>query len=218
MLRERKQSISRRDRIADSAEKLFCTRGYYGASVRDITNDAGVNVGLVNYYFKTKEDLFRYVVLRRHDQLHDFVRISLDQAVDSAAPGLPTTRALIRAFIAPFIALLRNEDPGWAYYIKLISHVLTLYHVAALRETMASLNDISELFIERLRLVHPTMDDKSFYAALYAIEAVMGFMVQDPGFLDNLTLNHYHSAEMDKLLDHLVPFLAGGVEATSRPE
>jgi tetracycline repressor-like protein len=144
------------------------------------------------------------------------VRISLEQVVDSATPELPTTRALIRAFIAPFIDLLRHEEPGWAYYIKLISHVLTLYHVDPLRETIESLNDISELFIERLRLIHPEMDDKSFFAALYAIEAVMGFMVQDPGFLDNLTLNHYHSAEMDKLLDHLVPFLAGGVEATAR--
>ena len=59
---------SRRDsRIAilDSAEALFAERGYFGVSVRDITEHADVRLASVNYHFRTKEKLFREVVTRR---------------------------------------------------------------------------------------------------------------------------------------------------------
>ena len=46
-----------RERILDSAEKLFARRGFHGVSVRDITQDAGVDVALVNYHFGTKQAL-----------------------------------------------------------------------------------------------------------------------------------------------------------------
>lgn len=208
----------RQETIADAAERLFCIHGYYGTSMREIAGEAGINLGLINYYFDGKEQLFRFVVLRRRDALHDIVDASLGAAVEAARPGRPDAAALIRAFVEPFIDLLRHENPGWAHYIKLTSQVLALYHVPALAEAMASLRSISQLFIDRLRDCYPTLDDANFYAIVYAVESVMSFIVQDPGFLDSLTLNHHHSAAMDRLLDYLVPFLAGGAEAlATRP-
>ena len=45
-------------KIADSARKLFVKKGLKRTTVRDIAAESGVNVAMVNYYFRSKEKLF----------------------------------------------------------------------------------------------------------------------------------------------------------------
>src|ERR1700685_551595 len=48
---------STKDKLMDAAEKLFARRGFHGASLRDITGVAGVDLALVNYHFGSKHGL-----------------------------------------------------------------------------------------------------------------------------------------------------------------
>jgi hypothetical protein len=50
-----------KERILDAAERLFARDGFYGISVRDITEEAGVDVALVSYHFGGKRELFTAV-------------------------------------------------------------------------------------------------------------------------------------------------------------
>ncbi|MET0461838.1 MAG: TetR family transcriptional regulator [Chitinophagaceae bacterium] len=43
--------------IMEAAEKLFADKGFEGTSVRDIAEDAGVNLAMISYYFGSKEKL-----------------------------------------------------------------------------------------------------------------------------------------------------------------
>jgi len=45
-------------KIIASAEKLFYQKGKAGTSMQDIADDAGINRTLLNYYFRTKDQLF----------------------------------------------------------------------------------------------------------------------------------------------------------------
>ena len=47
-----------RQRLLDTATKLFAEKGYAGTSVREIVNRAGVSKPVLYYYFKSKEGLF----------------------------------------------------------------------------------------------------------------------------------------------------------------
>jgi AcrR family transcriptional regulator len=49
-------------RIIVAARTRFLLEGVDGASLRQIAKDAGTNIGMVYYYFKTKDDLFLAVV------------------------------------------------------------------------------------------------------------------------------------------------------------
>jgi AcrR family transcriptional regulator len=49
-------------RIVNAARACFLSRGVDGASLREIARDAGTNIGMVVYYFATKDDLFLAVV------------------------------------------------------------------------------------------------------------------------------------------------------------
>jgi AcrR family transcriptional regulator len=45
-------------KIMEEARKLFVKKGLKGTTVRDIAAESGVNVAMVNYYFRSKEKLF----------------------------------------------------------------------------------------------------------------------------------------------------------------
>jgi AcrR family transcriptional regulator len=49
-------------RIIEAARARFLLQGVDGASLRSIAHDAGTSIGMVYYYFKTKDELFLAVV------------------------------------------------------------------------------------------------------------------------------------------------------------
>ena len=63
-------SASTKDRILGAAEVLFAQRGFDGASLRQLTAAAGVNLAAVNYHFGSKEKLVEQVFRRRLDALN----------------------------------------------------------------------------------------------------------------------------------------------------
>jgi AcrR family transcriptional regulator len=56
-----KEELDTQNRIKEAAKKVFLKQGYDGAKIRQIAEEAGVNVALVNYYFRSKEQLFKSI-------------------------------------------------------------------------------------------------------------------------------------------------------------
>lgn len=55
----------KREHIMDVAEKLFAENGYDAASTRKIASEAYVNSAMIAYYFGSKEELYKSIILRR---------------------------------------------------------------------------------------------------------------------------------------------------------
>lgn len=49
-------------KIIQAADKIFTRKGYAATRTRDIAEEAGTNLALLNYYFGSKEKLYKYVV------------------------------------------------------------------------------------------------------------------------------------------------------------
>src|SRR6478672_6786371 len=52
-----------RDKILSAAGEVFAEQGFEGATIRAITERAGVNVAAVNYHFRDKAELYNRVVV-----------------------------------------------------------------------------------------------------------------------------------------------------------
>jgi len=50
-------------KIKNAARKIFLEQGYEGAKIRQIADEAGVNLAMVNYYFRSKELLFKSIYI-----------------------------------------------------------------------------------------------------------------------------------------------------------
>jgi len=82
-----------RDRIVAAAADLFSERSFDGATTREIATRAGVTQPLLNYHFRSKDELWRAAV----DSLFDL----LNKTMDERAAGLrgvdEVTSAKLRA-------------------------------------------------------------------------------------------------------------------------
>ncbi|MCW3124021.1 MAG: TetR/AcrR family transcriptional regulator [Flavipsychrobacter sp.] len=56
--------------IINTAERLFSVKGFDGTSVRDIAQEAGVNLAMISYYFGSKEKLMEAVFEKRMNVVH----------------------------------------------------------------------------------------------------------------------------------------------------
>ena len=56
--------------IIDIAEKLFAEKGFSGTSIRDISQEADINVSMISYYFGSKEKLIEALFTIRSE---DFI-------------------------------------------------------------------------------------------------------------------------------------------------
>ena len=59
------KKISTRDKILNSAHKLFYERGYNATSIDDILRDAGLNKGSLYHLFKGKKEVLLAVIAER---------------------------------------------------------------------------------------------------------------------------------------------------------
>lgn len=102
-----------RELLLIAALRSFAEKGFEGATARDIASAAGVNHGLIRYYFGDKEKLWRAAVGRAFSQLSDGLAAVRDD------PTLTTDRQraglLIRNYVRfvarhPEFVLLMHEE------------------------------------------------------------------------------------------------------------
>ena len=59
----------KRVHLLQIAETLFSAKGYEGTSVRDIAEEAGVNIAMISYYFGSKEKLMQALFEQRTTEI-----------------------------------------------------------------------------------------------------------------------------------------------------
>lgn len=103
-----------RERLLASALARFLGEGVEGASLRRIADDAGTNIGMVYYYFKTKDELFLAVVEEVYAGiLADIERIlGTYEAHPKSAPDL----------IGALYARIARLDPHELDVLRLVMH------------------------------------------------------------------------------------------------
>jgi TetR/AcrR family transcriptional regulator, regulator of cefoperazone and chloramphenicol sensitivity len=95
-----------RDKILSAAGEVFAEQGFEGATIRAITEHAGVNVAAVNYHFRDKAELYTRVALDACS-----VRAAYREVMAEAANS-PQER--LRGLIYHFLEyLLDPARPNW---------------------------------------------------------------------------------------------------------
>lgn len=82
----RRDSARTRQRLLDAARSRFAQHGYAGTAVREIAEEAGVNVALINRYFESKDGLFAACLAEAIDELRR-------DTADAAPDALPSVIA-----------------------------------------------------------------------------------------------------------------------------
>ncbi|NLO70381.1 MAG: TetR/AcrR family transcriptional regulator [Porphyromonadaceae bacterium] len=62
---------STEEKIKIAAEKLFMEQGFSSTRTRDIADAADINLALLNYYYRSKKNLFDTIMMEKLDMFFD---------------------------------------------------------------------------------------------------------------------------------------------------
>lgn len=72
-IKNKELDYSTEEKIKAAAEKVFMEKGYSGARTRDISEEAGINLSLLNYYFRSKENLYNIIMMDKLKVFFDII-------------------------------------------------------------------------------------------------------------------------------------------------
>ncbi len=98
------KDISTEEKIKNAARIVFHKKGFSATRTRDIAEEAGINLALLNYYFRSKEKLFDIIVL---ETMQAFFK-SINQVFNDSST---TLESKIETLVVNYIDLLiANPD------------------------------------------------------------------------------------------------------------
>ncbi len=109
LLRRMTTDSSTEDLIKEAARKIFHEKGYEATKTRDIAEASGINLALLNYYFRSKKKLFDQIMM---ESLQTFLGVIFRILSDPDT----SVRAKIQAFVNQYIDML-SVNPNLPIFI-----------------------------------------------------------------------------------------------------
>ena len=101
--------LSTQDKILKAAKTVFFQKGYDGTRTRDIAAEAEVNLAMLNYHFKSKEQLFELVMM---DALKSFISVIKEILNDPNTDFETKLERIIGKYIDKFL-----EEPQLPFFV-----------------------------------------------------------------------------------------------------
>lgn len=205
-----------RDRILDTAERLFAEHGFDGTSLRQITEVAAVNLAAVNYHFGSKEDLYSQVFLRRIVPINARRMALFDEAVARArGRPLPLT-AIFDSFIRPIFEMA-DRAPS---FLRLLAR-----NIGAPPPFMSTILEAQfrPLIVRYVKALHDALPHLPAKTVFWRMHFVVGMTLHCASHhftIDKMSAGLCHADDLDEMLRHLVDFAVAGMRgplATDRP-
>jgi AcrR family transcriptional regulator len=109
-----------RERLIETAERLFATEGVNGVSLREIVRASGArNVTALQYHFGDRRGLLRAVLERHHREIEAARHALLDAYEAGETEGV---HALSAALVRPLAAKLAH--PGGRAYLQILGELV----------------------------------------------------------------------------------------------
>jgi AcrR family transcriptional regulator len=140
------QSVDRRAQILDAAVVVISRRGVDRARLADVAEQAGVSLGLVQHYFRTRERLLIETFRREQERIS---QIWHDAVPDDADPLTRLAEYLRLSSPEGSASAATPFDPGWSFWLEFWSKANRDDEIRA--EVSDIYGDFAELYREAIR-------------------------------------------------------------------
>ena len=197
-----------RERVLDVAERLFADSGFVSTSLRDITNEAGVNLAAVNYHFGSKDALLVAILERRIRPVNNRRIALLDDLESRTANGGPTLVEIVTAFVSPPFQSAIREGARRPEILKLVGQLHSLASPDARKLFIRQFDEVRIRFTASFQRALPDIDPEEVGRRVMYIVGAMTYIMswgEQSGYPP--------SQAQDRLLQSLVDFASAGMAA-----
>jgi AcrR family transcriptional regulator len=196
---------STKERILAAAEALFAQRGFDGASLRQLTASAGVNLAAVNYHFGSKEKLVEQVFKRRLDALNQHRLAELDKI--AGRPGT-TLDDVLAAYIRPALEL--SHEGNGSLFMRVLARAFA-EHDDTLRQFLSeNYGHVMRQFTAEFARLLPHLEKAELYWRIDLVTGALTHAMSGFGMIqrkDNVSEQQHR----EQTAAHLIRFAAAGL-------
>jgi AcrR family transcriptional regulator len=198
-------------RILDAAEELFSHHGIYGVSIRDIADGAGVDTALLHYHFANKDGIYEAVLLRRAAEVNEARLLSMNEYL-AAARGKPSVEGVVRAYLRPIFARLRESGRGFGNYAALIAlaNNSALWGGGAVKEYF---DPAVQCLIGLLRLALPKAREENLYWAYQFLSGALTLSYSRNRRIEGLSHGSCRANDYAAIEPRLIAWCTAGIAA-----
>jgi AcrR family transcriptional regulator len=196
-------------KILEAAEAELAEFGFSGASIRNITQRAGVNVASINYHFGSKVELIKELFKYRITPLNELRLAMLRAEQEAAESGIVPVATLVDILVRPTVDKLMTREGR--KFVQAMARCMSepLEFMEELDEEI-----FQEVFTTFLAALQKAMPELTLQQAMeklnFIICSLVGFMMHFPR-MDRFVGQESSKAEFDDLLERYVEFLSMGV-------
>lgn len=212
----------RRDRILDAAERLFSEWGIDGVSMREIAAEAGVQLALINYYFGTKQELYRAVFRRRIEPISTRRLSSLQTVLDRKQPPA-AIEDVLEALARPWVEL--RDKRGGQTYTRLIAREAADPREADRGIVKELLDPVARSFLQAMEQALPGRSKSEIHWAYHYFIGALLLILMNPERLRRLSGPACDLNDGESVIGEIVGFFAhalktpnGARPAETRPK
>jgi AcrR family transcriptional regulator len=202
-----------KQRILDSAERLFADHGFKAASLRTIIADAQVNLAAIHYHYHSKEALFDAVIVRRLQPINR-ERIELLEAFERAAPeGGPALEQVLEAFLAPPFRFGPDPNSG-QNFVRLMGRIFSEEPSVWSSMVKRHFGVVLARFIPAFQRALPELPPAEFFWRVHFVVGAFSHALRSCG--QNLEVLHGGLCDMSDVegtIRRLISFSAAGFRA-----
>ncbi|MGH8117970.1 MAG: TetR/AcrR family transcriptional regulator [Rhodanobacteraceae bacterium] len=200
--------FSTRQRILGAAEALFAERGFAGASLRQVTAAAKVNLAAVNYHFGSKDNLIEELFRRRLDELNGR---RLERLTKLETDGNASLESVLDAFITPALELSLDHTGG-SVFMRVLARAFA-EHDTHLRKFLSdNYGHVLKDFATALARLLPELDREELYWRLDIAVGALTYAMADFGMIRR-RIGESERSHREQMARHLTHFTAAGLRA-----
>lgn len=205
-------------RIIEAALQVFASEGFELATLRAITDRAGVNIAAVNYYFRSKGELLRYVLDYLIGPYVQARLDALDEAEKAAGPEGPPLEVIVDALVRPMV-LLSRDPAGGRSLIRLILQARARPREETMRVFVERVDPVVHRFIDAFARALPDLSRAEiFWRYNFGLGAIMQVLTDsDPTALrlKRLSAGLCDTESDETVIRELTQFVSAGFRAPS---
>jgi TetR/AcrR family transcriptional regulator, regulator of cefoperazone and chloramphenicol sensitivity len=202
------EGTATRERLLNTAIRLFSQSGFEHVAVRDICREAGANLAAVNYHFGDKLGLYMAVV-------DVAVGIALEiNALTMLAGPASSADDRFRHYVRVYVGQLMNVDARTSWCHELIQHeqvdptpAASVFFEKAIRPRIAYLGAVIA------DLIGCALDDPKVSRSVASVQAQCLFYRPDPFRVAVLGEWPVRGDSARAVADHIIAFSLAGIRA-----
>jgi AcrR family transcriptional regulator len=203
--------LDTKQRILDSAERLFAEHGFEATSLRTIIADAKVNLAAIHYHFHSKEALLDAVIVRRLEPINCKRLEMLDACERASGDAPPSLERVVEALVAPPFRI--GLEKGGVTFSRLIGRILSEEKSLFPRLLEQHFREVADRFKKALQKALPDLPHDELFWRMYFTGGAVAHTLRCGQDLKLFSEGLCDPSDVEGTIRRLVNFAAAGLRA-----